>query len=147
MVRRARLAPPKPPRVSSSENFPESPVADIKTLTGSRDEAVDLVASAEAGRSELAILRVQQQPETGLVLLYPINPASQSTTDGRAALNVPGDVAWGVALVFPRPSVGVDLEVDYDFVAADLQRAFPGADEDEAQAIDVLSEDLDTEAA
>ncbi|WP_432492702.1 Z1 domain-containing protein [Kineococcus auxinigenes] len=146
MVRRTRLQPPAPPGASPAE-FPESPIADIKTLTGPRDEAVDLVPSTEKGRSELATLRVKQQPETGLVLLYPIDPDSQSAIEGRAALNVPGDVAWGVALVFPRPSVGVDLEVDYDFVAADLQRAFPGADEDEAQATDVLSEDLDTEAA
>ncbi|MGW6920973.1 Z1 domain-containing protein [Streptomyces sp. NPDC054950] len=138
----------------------EDDVADIKTLTGSRDEALDLkipAGEAQMNRSRLQELRVQQQPERGLVLLYPINAKSQvpirtkdgvtAEVEGRAPLNAPGEVVWGAAIVFPRPSqVGSDLAVEYDYLAADLREVFPSASEDEDEDVSVLEQDLDNDA-
>ncbi|MGW7435857.1 Z1 domain-containing protein [Streptomyces sp. NPDC054849] len=130
-------------------------VADIKTLTGSRDEALDLQLPQGEGavnRSRLQELRVQQQPERGLVLLYPIDARSEvpvrsrngemTRITGRAPLDAPGDVVWGAALVFPRPSRG-DAAVEYDYVAADLRQVFPSAGEDDSEDVSVLEQDLD----
>lgn len=137
MVRRSRLA-----------NTKDLDHADIKTLSGSRDEAVDLKIPTGwdgKGRSAFSRLRLDQAPETGLVMLYPIDPVSEPTAQHRVKLDAPAEVVWGVALVFPQPSVGVDLTVEYDFVAADLSKVFPGAiaDPDVDPDITVLSEDLD----
>lgn len=122
-------------------------VADIKTLTGSRDEGLDLsLPEDEVNRTLLQQLRLAQQPETGLVLLYPIEAASKATRQGRADLNVPGTLVWGAALVFPRPSSGKDVTVEYDYVVADLSRVFPGAtDEEEGDDASVLQENLDAD--
>ncbi|MFE2916019.1 Z1 domain-containing protein [Kitasatospora indigofera] len=129
--------------------------ADIKTLTGSRDEALDLVVPAgdePVNRTLLQDLRVRQQPERGLVLLYPIDarsevPVRKKKIEGRAPLDAPGDVVWGVALVFPRPSKGgSELAVEYDYLAADLRRVFPSAGEDESEDVAVLEQDLDSDA-
>ncbi|MBF0688427.1 MAG: Z1 domain-containing protein [Cellulomonas sp.] len=135
MVRRSRL-----------KNSPITACADIKTLSGSRDEAIDLVVSAGAaklGRTGYARLRVEQTPETGLVLLYPIDPLSPTTLRGREELDAPADVVWGAALVFPQPSVGSDLPVHYDFFSADLSGIFPALDEDDEVDLAILDEDLD----
>lgn len=126
-------------------------VADIKTLSGSRDEAVDLtVPAGTTGRVALSRLRAQQRPETGLVLVYPIDRVSD-TGRGRPNLDAPVDVVWGVALVFPSPSAGADVSVEYDYVAADLAHAFPAAvDEaadDDAELAQHLSTDLDDGSA
>jgi Z1 domain-containing protein len=135
MVRRSRL-----------ENTKDLDHADIKTLSGPRDEAVDLDVPADwdgTGRTAYSRLRVDRAPETGLVMLYPIDPVSKPTAKYRVALDAPAEVVWGVAVVFPQPSVGVDLTVEYDFVAADLSKVFPGAIADPETDITVLSEDLD----
>lgn len=121
-------------------------VADIKTLSGSRDEGVDLqVPSGVTSRAELGRLRLQQRPETGLVMVYPIDPVSE-TSRGRPPLDAPVDVVWGVALVFPNPTAG-DVTVDYAYVSADLARAFPAAvddaEEDETELAEHLDSDLD----
>jgi hypothetical protein len=131
-------------------------VADIKTLTGSRDEALDLQIPAgeeKVNRTLLQRLRVAQQPERGLVLLYPIDAKAPVPTvrkngqevpvEGRAPLDAPGEVVWGVALVFPRPSRGQDLSVEYDYLQADLSRVFPSAGEDEDEDLSVLEQDQD----
>lgn len=138
-------------------------VADIKTLTGSRDPALDLEVPAgdPITRSSLNKTRRQQQPETGLLLLYPIDARSsvrdsqtRLDSDGkprppsRADLNLPGDIVWGAALVFPEPTNGEDLEVEYDYVAADLSRIFPAAvNEFDDEDASVLEMDMDTEPA
>ncbi|MDY0811002.1 Z1 domain-containing protein [Kitasatospora purpeofusca] len=135
-------------------------VADIKTLTGSRDEALDLKIPQSEGsvnRSRLQELRVQQQPERGLVMLYPIDARSEvpvrkhngeeKKIEGRAPLDAPGDIVWGAALVFPRPSKGGrELAVEYDYVAADLRQVFPSAGEDDSEDVSVLYQDLDSDA-
>lgn len=131
-------------------------VADIKTLTGSRDEALDLdltEGEEKVNRVLLQRLRVTQQPERGLVLLYPIDSQApvpvirkngeERPVEGRAPLDAPGEIVWGVALVFPRPTSGEDLSVEYDYLQADLSRVFPSAGEDEDEDISVLGQDLD----
>jgi hypothetical protein len=125
-------------------------VADIKTLTGSRDEGLDLdlAGVSEVNRARLQKERSRQQPEKGLVLLYPIDPSSKATKpEERADLGIPGTaVVWGAALVFPKPIKGQDVEVEYDYLAADLSRVFPAALDEEPEDISVLDQDLDTEA-
>ncbi|WP_198170956.1 Z1 domain-containing protein [Actinoplanes awajinensis] len=125
-------------------------VADIKTLTGSRDEGLDLTIDPKTvmNRTRLQTVRLEQQPETGLILLYPINASSKATREDRADLNVPGDLVWGAAIVFPKPSGGRDVAVEYDYVAADLSRIFPGAtDEEQDDDASVLQENLDSDAS
>ena len=81
-------------------------VADIKTLTSRRDEALDLDAPSTTGmsRKDLVELRRRQRPTEGLLLLYPIEPRSEPTAKRRVALEAPtDDVVMGVALVFPEP--------------------------------------------
>lgn len=130
------------------------PVADIKTLTGSRDPGLDLAIpprneqddATKVTRANLTKWRHQQQPEVGLLLLYPIDARSTSTRPDRRPLAAPDavDVVWGAALVFPEPSTGVDVQVEYDYVQADLSRVFPAS----AEGVDdedytILEQDLD----
>ncbi|MFE0458191.1 Z1 domain-containing protein [Kitasatospora sp. NPDC058965] len=132
-------------------------VADIKTLTGSRDEALDLVIPEDEkslNRTKLQDLRVRQQPERGLVLLYPIDAKSEvpvrtlngekTEVPGRAPLDAPGEVVWGAALIFPRPSGG-DALVEYDYVAANLRQVFPSAGDEDTEDLSVLDQDLDAD--
>ncbi|MGW3203180.1 Z1 domain-containing protein [Streptomyces sp. NPDC001135] len=133
------------------------PVADIKTLTGSRDEALDLEIPKDEGkvnRSLLQRLRVKQQADRGLILLYPIDAESpvptrkrngvEEAVPGRAPLNAPGDVVWGVAVVFPQPT-GTDATIEYDYLQADLSKVFPSSAEDDMDDdASVLDLDLDT---
>ncbi|MEU1512260.1 Z1 domain-containing protein [Streptomyces sp. NPDC005811] len=134
----------------------EESVADIKTLTGSRDEALDLripEGEEKVNRTLLQRLRVAQQPERGLILLYPIDAKApvpivrkngqEAPVEGRAPLDAPGEAVWGVALVFPRPTRGQDLSVEYDYLQADLSRVFPSAGEDEEEDLSVLEQDQD----
>lgn len=134
-------------RINSNKG---EPLADIKTLTGSRDTAVDLVVppGTTLTRTAMQELRLKQQPERGLVLLYPIDGQAASTRRDRHALDAPVEIVWGAALVFPRPTSGVDVDVDYNYVAADLARVFPTAIEDDDQDADltILEEDQDVPA-
>lgn len=135
-----------------TRNSAHDAVADIRTLTGPRDEGIDLRLDPKEpqNRKTLKKTRVIEQAERGLVLLYPIDAASAprgGTTiepaeigpDGKirngsqkgAPLAVPGEVVWGAALVFPEPSTGVDVEVEYDYLAADLSKVFPSATDDD----------------
>ncbi|MFJ7526973.1 Z1 domain-containing protein [Streptomyces griseus] len=147
------------PVVRSRLIGPDESVADIKTLSGSRDEALDLTiptGEKQINRKVLQRLRVRQQPERGLVLLYPIDakaPVSivrrngvEQPVEGRAPLDAPGEIVWGVSLIFPEPTSGEDLAVEYDYVQADLSRVFPASGEDgedEIEDVSVLDQDLD----
>ncbi|MEJ2866733.1 Z1 domain-containing protein [Actinomycetospora sp. OC33-EN08] len=113
MVRRARLA-------YDADDF--DGIADIKTLSSRRDEALDLVTDSPSSlsRKQLVALRMKQRPTEGLLLLYPIEPESEPTSRNRVPLDAPtDDVVMGVALVFPDP-IGKDSEVEY--VSADLSQ-------------------------
>lgn len=114
MVRRARL------NYGADTEF--DGVADIKTLSSRRDEALDLVADSPSSlsRKELVSLRTKQRPTEGLLLLYPIEPLSEPKSRNRVELAAPtDDVVMGVALVFPEPE-GKDSEVEY--MSADLSQ-------------------------
>lgn len=135
----------------------DDPVADIKTLTGPRDEALDLelpIGEKQFNRTLLQRLRMEQQASRGLILLYPIDAKSpvpvrrrndeEQIIPGRAPLNAPGQTVWGVAVVFPQPT-GADATVEYDYLQADLSKVFPSSAEDDVDDdASVLDQDLDT---
>ncbi|OAH13399.1 Z1 domain-containing protein [Streptomyces jeddahensis] len=79
--------------------------ADIKTLMSRRDAAVDLTGdTAKLTEKEITDLRRVQLPDTGLLVLYPIDKVSEPnpTKKLRAPLNAEEHVI-GVGLVFPKP--------------------------------------------
>jgi Z1 domain len=106
MVRRARLG-----------NTPEDaldPTADIKTLSSRRDELIDLALGDDGPRSSKEIVERREFRRDGLLLIYPIEPKSDTGTSGRLPLNAPtDDVVIGVALVFPAPPPDTDDNVEY----------------------------------
>ncbi|MEJ1195842.1 MULTISPECIES: Z1 domain-containing protein [unclassified Streptomyces] len=99
---------------------PDPDFADIKSLLGPRDGAVDLVG-IKGGMTEKNLMdaRSAQLPDTGLVLLYPIDKTSEPHPDKklRAPLNAEEHVI-GVGLVFPEPRNG-DSAVE-KYISADL---------------------------
>ncbi|MET9405537.1 Z1 domain-containing protein [Streptomyces sp. NPDC002935] len=84
---------------------PTPDFADIKTLMSRRDAAVDLVGDT-ATLPEEAIMgeRRVQLPDTGLLVLYPIDKVSEPSPskNRRVPLNADEHVI-GVGLVFPKP--------------------------------------------
>lgn len=113
--------------------------ADIKTLMSPRDAAVDLTGyKATWVEDDFRKQRRAQQPDTGLLVLYPIDKtspptpkkppvhASAQTRKERIALDAEEHVI-GVALVFPEPSVA-DSSVE-SYVSANLSK-IPLEDED-----------------
>jgi hypothetical protein len=114
MVKRARLG-------QGSETTLD-PVADIKTLSSRRDETIDLDTNGHdvGSRQRILDLRRAQRPDEGLLLVYPIEPESDTGKGGRLPLNAPtNDVVIGVALLFPTPRPGSsDSEIEY--YSADL---------------------------
>ncbi len=119
-------------------------VADIKTLTGSRDPGLDLAipSGSVVNRQNLNGWRSQQQPDVGLILLYPIDGQSKNARGDRSPLGAPEGVrtVWGAAFIFPNPVSGTDVTVEYDYVQADLRKVFPaaaeGADDEDASILD-----------
>lgn len=118
-------------RLDMSNSDPD--FADIKTLMSRRDAAVDL-AGEVGGLSEKGIMeeRRKQLPDTGLLVLYPIDKWSEPSPAKklRAPLNAEEHVI-GVGLVFPEPRerdstvekhISADLsklqieDEDYDFL-------------------------------
>lgn len=94
--------------------------ADIKSLLGPRDAAVDLVGvTAKMTEKRLKEARSAQLPDTGLLLLYPIDKKSEPEPGKklRAPLNAEEHV-MGVGLVFPEPLHG-DSTVE-KYISADL---------------------------
>ncbi|MFJ1804687.1 MULTISPECIES: Z1 domain-containing protein [unclassified Streptomyces] len=99
---------------------PAPDFADIKTLMSRRDAAVDL--AGDTGKlTEKGIIdeRRVQLPDTGLLVLYPIDKTSEPGPGKklRAPLNAEEDVI-GVGLVFPEPQHG-DSTVE-KYISADL---------------------------
>ncbi|MFD9337288.1 Z1 domain-containing protein [Streptomyces sp. NPDC060028] len=83
--------------------------ADIKTLMSRRDAAVDLTGdTARLTEKGIMDLRRAQAPDTGLLVLYPIDKDSEphpSKEQSRSALQAEEHVI-GVGLVFPAPRHG-----------------------------------------
>ncbi|MFJ4278857.1 Z1 domain-containing protein [Streptomyces massasporeus] len=109
-VTRTRLALPNP----------DPDYADIKSLLGPRDAAVDLVGvKTKLTEQALKDARSTQLPNTGLLLLYPIDKTSEPEPGKtlRAPLHAEEHVI-GVGLVFPDPRHG-DSTVE-KYISADL---------------------------
>lgn len=99
---------------------PESNYADIKTLMSRRDAAVDLAGdTSKLSEAEIHSARRHQLPNTGLLVLYPIDKTSAPNPPKprRVPLDAEEHVI-GVGLVFPEPA-GKDSTVE-DYISADL---------------------------
>jgi hypothetical protein len=98
--------------------------ADIKTLMSRRDAAIDLDGETSTlEEDEIREQRVLQLPEVGLLVLYPIDRASdpdKSKRAKRSSLNTP-DHLIGVGLVFPEPK-DEDSRVSWEssYISANL---------------------------
>jgi hypothetical protein len=99
---------------------PESDYADIKTLMSRRDAAIDLAGeTSKLQEKEIGKERRRQLPDTGLLVLYPIDKVSRPSPakKTRTALGAAEHVI-GIGLVFPLPQ-GDDSTVK-DYISADL---------------------------
>jgi hypothetical protein len=99
---------------------PDTDFADIKTLMSRPDAAVDLTGdTTKLTESGIKEKRRAQLPDTGLLVLYPIDKTSQPSPDKelRAPLNAEEHVI-GVGLVFPEPQHG-DSTVE-KYISANL---------------------------
>lgn len=104
-------------RVASN---PSPDFADIKTLMSRRDAAVDLSGeTTKLTEEEIKDARLLQLPDTGLLVLYPIDKVSEPSPSKklRVALNAEEHVI-GVGMVFPRPRFA-DSTVE-GYISADL---------------------------
>ena len=98
----------------------EADFADIKTLMSRRDAAVDLAGeTSNLQEQQIVEARRHQLPDTGLLVLYPIDKVSQPSPakTTREALGAAEHVI-GVGMVFPLPK-GEDSTVE-DYISADL---------------------------
>ncbi|WP_199549527.1 Z1 domain-containing protein [Streptomyces sp. N35] len=101
---------------------PDPDFADIKTLMSRRDAAVDLAGdSTKLSEKEITEARRAQLPDTGLIVLYPIDKMSEPIPSKklRAPLSAEEHVI-GVGLVFPAPS-NRDSTVE-SYISADLSK-------------------------
>jgi hypothetical protein len=99
---------------------PDPDFADIKTLMSRRDAAVDLSGdTAKLTETGITEERHVQLPDTGLLVLYPIDKTSTPSPAKklRASLNAEEHVV-GVGMVFPKPPHG-DSTVE-KYISADL---------------------------
>ncbi|MEW2632033.1 Z1 domain-containing protein [Streptomyces sp. NPDC048389] len=104
-------------RVTSN---PSPDFADIKTLMSRRDAAVDLRGdTTKLTEEEIKEARRLQLPDTGLLVLYPIDKISEPSPSKklRVALNAEEHVI-GVGLVFPKPPFADSTVKGY--ISADL---------------------------
>lgn len=99
----------------------DADVADIKTLMSRRDAALDLPGDTGGLKEEeIRAARQSHLPETGLLVLYPIDKVSKPSPakqKSRLSLGAEEDVI-GVGIVFPQPEK--DSAVEWDYISADL---------------------------
>ncbi|MET8025080.1 Z1 domain-containing protein [Streptomyces avermitilis] len=103
---------------------PSPDFADIKTLMSRRDAAVDLDGdTAKLTEKGIMDMRRAKLPDTGLLVLYPIDKVSEPSPSKklRASLNAEEHVI-GVGLVFPEPW-DKDSEVE-KYISADLSNVW-----------------------
>lgn len=102
-------------------DVPNSDFADIKTLMSRRDAAIDLVGQAgKMDEKEIKSERQKQLPDTGLLVLYPIDKVSEPpkrVKQRRKPLDAEEHVI-GVGIVFPQPQE-LDSQV-FEWISADL---------------------------
>jgi hypothetical protein len=112
--------------------------ADIKTLMSRRDAALDLdVDGGTLTEADIKRLRRTQLPDSGLLVLYPIDAESPTKRESREPLNAATDVI-GIGLVFPEPPPNEDSEV---YFAADLSRVRKEAGYVEEEDLTALEEE------
>ena len=114
--------------------------ADIRTLMSRRDAAVDLTLDPGVTLTEalIADMRREQQPDTALLALYPIDHVSPTSRSRREPLAAVTDVI-GFGIVFPRPAPGDDDDV---YMQADLSRVAESTDDYlEVDDLSVLEEE------
>jgi hypothetical protein len=107
-------------RLAGGHPSPDPDFADIKTLMSRRDAAVDLSGdTAKLQEKAITAERRRQLPDSGLLVLYPIDKISEPIPSKklREALNAEEHVI-GVGLVFPKPA-GEDTTVA-KYISADL---------------------------
>ncbi|MFG3523167.1 Z1 domain-containing protein [Nocardia nova] len=118
-------------RVVRSAFKSEPDLWDIKTLMSRKDAALDLEGDiSKWSEKEIRAERIKQLPDTGLIVLYPIDKVSNPgrNQSRRTPLDAPEHVI-GVGFMFPEPrntDSTVPWEVDY--ISADLS-AVPGGAE------------------
>ncbi|MFD6218777.1 endonuclease, partial [Nocardia salmonicida] len=110
-------------RITRSQFAAGADHTDIKTLMSRRDAGLDLDGiTSTTTEVELADARKAQQPDAGLLVLYPIDKVSEPepSKNKREPLNAPEHVI-GVGLVFPSPANN-DSTVAWesDYISADL---------------------------
>ncbi|MCZ4569766.1 Z1 domain-containing protein [Rhodococcus erythropolis] len=124
MVKRARLG---------QKGQILSDVADIKTLSSRRDETIDLTLGGPVPgkHNEILALRQKQRPDQGLLLIYPIEPESNTGDKvGRRPLAAPtDDVVVGVTILFPEPRPG-SRDSDVEYWSADLSNVAVEVEDD-----------------
>lgn len=101
----------------------EPGLADIKTLMSRVDAAVDL-PNVTRGATEAQIKQARRRdlPDTGLIVLYPIDKDSspaERRQDSREPLGAEDHVI-GVGLVFPEPYEDDSVEWNGSYISADL---------------------------
>ncbi|MGV9596470.1 Z1 domain-containing protein [Streptosporangium sandarakinum] len=110
--------------------------ADIKTLMSRRDAAIDLTGEiSQLTEKEIESERQKQLPETGLLVLYPIDKVSappQREKQRREPLDAAEHVI-GVGLIFPLP-VGEDSTIEW--ISADLSGVDADLEEVDLSPID-----------
>ncbi|GAA1397939.1 Z1 domain-containing protein [Kitasatospora putterlickiae] len=127
-------------RIDRARQITEDPsIADIKTLMNPIDAGIDLDLTAWSGQpiteDMLKQARLAQSPDTGLLVLYPIDRTSPTTRPKRVPLDAVDHVI-GVAMVFPVPR-GEDSRVDW--YSADLSGVLPDDDLDDLPEEDVTA--------
>lgn len=115
---------------------PDPDFADIKTLMSRRDAAVDLTGDiGKLTEKEIAEERRKQLPDTGLLVLYPIDKLSRPSPSKtlRAPLDAEEHVI-GVGLVFPKPQDGDSTVKSY--ISADLSNVNIEIEEEDYSLVD-----------
>ncbi|WP_017540221.1 Z1 domain-containing protein [Nocardiopsis halophila] len=111
-------------RARLDSESPSQDVVDIKTLMSRRDAAVDLTDdAAKLPEKQIMEARQKELPDTGLLVLYPIDKISDAskTKKSRKPLNADEHVI-GVGMVFPAPR-NEDSTVE-KYISADLSNVW-----------------------
>ncbi|MBF6081148.1 Z1 domain-containing protein [Nocardia cyriacigeorgica] len=108
--------------VRSRFGTPQPDFADIKTLMSRRDAAIDLDGDIDKmTEDDITNARAAQLPDTGLVVLYPIDRTSEPAPakQKRTPLDAPEHVI-GVGMVFPKPEHDSTVAWESTYISADL---------------------------
>lgn len=118
-----------------NEGGAESNYANIRALTSEGDAGIDLpaeaVAAAGGDRAGILTLRSSSLPNTGLLLLYPVDRLSKPPKNTKSRVSLDADHhVLAAAMVFPgeQPTEGF---LENDYIAADLSAVVAPEPEEE----------------